>query len=154
MLIKITDDITESIRKTDPHRHKYADAMAEYLDFDANMRCDRDSGDVECGTGWFAEFGKRILCHDERGFVWVEKWPNDLAAEQVFNAMQAYYEAWDDENPDYDDDLPEGMSISREAMLELLDAHLFYVAQCATESKVALDLAAWQVAGQPRGTER
>lgn len=135
MLVKISDDYTVSITKTDPHRHKYLDAMAEYLDREVNMFSDEWSGNVECPTGAFARFGKRILFNDERGFVWVEKWPSDRAAAQVFAALELYYYTWDDE--EITDE------VTRTQMLANRDAYLKMVAERALVNVEAPEFDDW-----------
>lgn len=89
------------IRKTDPHRTKYGDAMAEYLDGRLEWASE-ESGDVECPTGHFTRFGRRILVTDDRGFVWVEKWATTEKAERVYSAMDQFYWYWADEEMEED----------------------------------------------------
>lgn len=141
----------QSIRLTDPRRHKYADAMAEYLsDLAMDGGQDQDSGDVECPTGWFARFGRRILVGDERGFVWVEVWPEPLAAEQVYNAMQRYYDEWS-----YDEwcDGNEAERTEEEQAAILADCNRFmsYVAECAHENLESYDFEGWVARERPEG---
>lgn len=95
--------------------HKYGrDPMAEYLDYLAGtgMFADRDSGNVECASGWFAQFGKRILRHDERGFVWVEKYATKEEADAIYEALDAEYAEWDrDEDEDFEVSITDGQAM-------------------------------------------
>jgi hypothetical protein len=87
-----------SVRRTDPHRHKYPDAMAEYLDHLAlDGMHDSTEGDAEASVGWFLQFGKRILRGDNQGFVWVEALPSKAAADDHMDALRGMYAAslWD-----------------------------------------------------------
>ena len=131
-----------SIFKSD-ERHKFSTAMAEYL-YELGMRgaFDRQSGDVECLTGGFTLFGRRILFEDSRGFVWTETFADQRGAEQVYAALEMYYYTWSDE--DYDD-------LERELNLVEADRYLQYVALCAYENLEAFDVDAWRVNGKPEG---
>lgn len=145
MIVKDYMGGTFSIKKNDPHRHKYADAMAEYLDYlDYGMVADGYSGDSECLTGHFARFGRRILVGDDRGFVWVEKWPSEQSARQVYDAMDHYYGWWADEESDLSESV-------RAAMLDLCNLFLDYVTQCAVENLEAFDFDRWTMEDQPKG---
>lgn len=144
MLVKIFGSYAEEVSKASA-RYKYGgDPMAEYLDLKGSDYSDEWSGHVECPTGWFARFGRRILFHSEQGFVWVEKWPSDRAAAQVFAALERYYYTWDDEESD----------LSDAALMLLLDecnAFLGYVAECARENLEAFDFDSWVVRDKPKG---
>lgn len=138
-----------SIKLTDPHRHKYDSAMAEYLD----MLCmvgahDRSAGNAESPVGWFCQFGKRILRGDSQGFVWVEVWPEEQAARQVFDALefvegQWSYDEWGDEDEPRTED---------EEMAAMDDAHLFlrYVMDTAENNLIAYDHGTWVAFGRPK----
>jgi hypothetical protein len=43
-----------------------------------------------------AQYGKRILCTNALGFVWVEKYESVSAAEQVMHNISESYFAWED----------------------------------------------------------
>lgn len=131
-----------SIFKSD-ERHKFDTAMAEYL-YELGMRgaFDRQSGDVECATGAFTLFGRRILFEDSRGFVTVEMFSDRRGAEQVYAALEMYYGVWSDE--DYED-------VERELNLAEADAYLTYVGACARENLEAFDVEAWRVNDEPKG---
>lgn len=135
------------ITKTDPHRHKYADAMAEYLDWLSAESMERGSGDAECPTGWFVQFGRRILVGDERGFVWVEVWPEEAAATQVYEAMDLYYSQWA-----YDDWSDEEERTEAQQMAIMDDCNLFlrYVADTAINNLEAFDYDRWVAEGRPK----
>lgn len=125
------------IRKTDAHRHKYDTALTEFIctaRFDELW--DRSSGDVECPTGYFALIGRRIVVSDDRGFVWTETYPEKLAAEQVYNALDLYYCEWADE---------ESSEEIREANLQDADAYLAYVVECAKENAGAYSFRLWKL---------
>ena len=89
------------IRWTDPYRSKYGSAMAEYLDL-------LDGEDESTGsTEWsiFARrFGKRILCGDDRGFVWVTRFATEDDAIREFEDIDAKYCAWENQDEDEDED--------------------------------------------------
>ena len=129
------------IRRTDPNRHKYADALAEYIDTACYL--DTYSGDVESPTGWFALVGRRIIVHDSRGFVHVETFPEPWGALQVYDAMDALYCAWANDDEDDID--------ARAATIDELERHLGYVIACALENLDAHTMAEWRVHGRPTG---
>jgi len=83
----------DDIRLTDPHRHKYNSAMAEYLD--SGLDADQSTGGVDW-HGHVGLFGKRLLHTAARGFVSVEKFPTKAAAVERFDAIDAEYSAWVD----------------------------------------------------------
>lgn len=61
--------------------------MAEFLwQLSLDSGEDDSYGDGDLGI-WFALFGKRILCSDEQGFVWIDKYPNEAEALRDFNEM-------------------------------------------------------------------
>lgn len=88
-------DYSHEIRLTDPHRHKYGSAMAEYLDH-------LDGDDAWTGSTEWSEyvqrFGKWLLFSDDRGFVTAEKYPTVAAAVERFEEIDAAYSAWCEEN--------------------------------------------------------
>lgn len=121
------------ITKTDSTRHKYADAISEYLD---NAELDW-SGSVECPTGAYALAGRRIVFTDDRGFVWTETYPDADGAEQVFDALELYYCDWEDDDP------------TRVDVLSRDDRYLCYVVDCAKNLCTAFSVRTWLVQGQP-----
>lgn len=86
--------------------HKYGgDPLAEYLDMLAldGFYADDESGDVEAPTGWFGRFGKRLLHHDEQGFVEVVRYASASDATAAFGMLEDEYDIWaDDEIADDD----------------------------------------------------
>lgn len=90
----------EDVRKTDPHRHKFGSAMAEFLyllGLDGGE--DESCGDAEAPVGYVQRFGKRLLRSDSRGFVDDEKYPTEEIAKRVFAALErAHYEYEEDED--------------------------------------------------------
>jgi len=146
MLIKDYGDNVVSIKRSDS-RYKYDSAMAEYLSYkDVQMFSDRESGDVECPTGYFAQFGRRILVSNDRGFVWVEVWPSEESAEQVFYAMEHYYSVWSDE----EDCANEMTYEQRTAALDVADKFLAYVAGNASNNLEAFSFDRWVAEGKPK----
>ena len=88
----------QQVRATDPYRHKYSDAMAEYLDHLAmDGAHDSTEGHAEASCGWFLQFGKRILRGDNQGFVWTERCPTQAAADDLMETLRGMYAAsqWD-----------------------------------------------------------
>ena len=80
--------------------HKYGgDPLAEYLDMLAldSSYADNEAGDVEAPTGWFARFGKRLLHHDEQGFVEVVRYASVGDATAAFEMLEAEYDIWADD---------------------------------------------------------
>lgn len=84
-------DYSHEIRLTDPHRHKYGSAMAEYLDH-------LDGDDARTGSTEWSEyvqrFGKWLLFSDDRGFVTAEKCPTVADAVERFDVIDAAYSEW------------------------------------------------------------
>lgn len=86
--------------------HKYGgDPLAEYLDMLAldGSYADGESGDVEAPTGWFARFGKRLLHHDEQGFVEVVRYASASDATAAFGMLEDEYDIWADDEIDDDE---------------------------------------------------
>ena len=83
--------------------HKYGgDPLAQYLDMLAldGSYADDESGDVEAPTGWFARFGKRLLHHDEQGFVEVVRYASVGDATAAFEMLEDQYDIWADDEID------------------------------------------------------
>lgn len=134
-----------TITRTDPHRHKFADTLTEYMyDGLVDMWADRSSGEGECPTGWFAQMGRRILMGDDRGFVWHETYPDKEGATFVFDALDFYYGIWADE----DEELSEA---ARMMQLVMADKYLAYVVDCAQNMCEPYDVVRWNVQGRPNG---
>lgn len=85
---------TTTITRTDPHRHKFGSAMAEYLYEKMNDWGERSDGDAEAPTGWWCQFGKRVLWGDSRGFVDVDTWSTEAEADRHVAEAEAAYSAW------------------------------------------------------------
>jgi hypothetical protein len=97
-----TVDYSHEIRLTDPHRHKWGSAMAEYLDhLDGE---DEWTGSTEW-TEYVQRFGKWLLSSDDRGFVSAVKYATVDAARARFNEINEAYSAWV-EAEDEDEDIP------------------------------------------------
>ena len=129
--------------------HKYCgDPMAEYCDWVAMRDMERGSGDVECPTGYFVQLGRRILFNDTQGFVWLEKWPEEQAATQVFEALDRYYGEWSYEP--WNDNEPERTEDEQEAILADCDLYLKYVASTAEENLIAYGYDEWVRFGRPK----
>lgn len=80
-------------------KYKYGgDPMAEYLDMLAgDGGQDDETGEVDWQY-WVAKFGKRLLFTDDRGFVWVEKYKDEVSAKGVFESIGEEYGDWLNEN--------------------------------------------------------
>jgi len=92
----------DDIRWTDRYRHKYGSAIAEYLGTveGGTIVADEDTGSVEAPTGWVGRFGRRLMIEDDRGFVSVERFDTEADAIERFEAIDAEYGAWmDDDEP-------------------------------------------------------
>lgn len=85
---------TVTIIRTDPHRHKFGSAMAEYLYEKMNDWGERSDGDAEAPTGWWCQFGKRILWGDSRGFVDVDTHPTLVEANNAVAQAEVAYSEW------------------------------------------------------------
>lgn len=89
----------DDIRRTDPYRHKFADAMSEYLyglDHD-----DRDGDSTDYGL-WFARVGRWIVWEQSTGAVGATKFETEDEARRFFTDESANYGRW------LGDDEPEG----------------------------------------------
>ena len=92
----ILRDHSIEIRRTDPYRRKFADAMSEYLhQLSLDSGWDEASGNVDAPTGWFARFGKRILHEDSQGFVWTENFTDEAACIAQYDLLATEYDTWD-----------------------------------------------------------
>lgn len=123
------------IRVHDPHRHKYADALAEYVDLHADRFYDNASGDVECPTGWFAIVGRRLIRHDDRGFVWVETYADKDGAERVFDALNALYCAWGDEDAE-DDEREDAYALAADRATRVIESESHRAAERSVRGSV------------------
>ena len=74
-----------TIRKTDSYRHKYGDAMAEYLD--TCLEPDDVVGDTDGPYDYCARHGKRLMFTDSQGFVSVDTYRSVGDALAVFDAI-------------------------------------------------------------------
>lgn len=93
LMICRNEPCKEDIRATDPHRHKYDNAMAEYLDFIGADYEDESTGSVEW-CEYVQRFGKRLLITDDRGFVTCDKYATEDAAREVFGRADVAYGEW------------------------------------------------------------
>jgi hypothetical protein len=82
------------IRRTDPDRHKYDSAMAEFLDVLGMDYADEDTGDTEFADGHAMRFGRRILWTDDRGFVACDTYDAESDARSVMDQYAGEYAAW------------------------------------------------------------
>lgn len=113
----------ESIVKSDPHRHKFNDALTEYVYGQMDGWSDNSSGDAECPAGWYAKVGgRRLIRGDERGFVWMETFGNESDRDCIYQALDGAYWAWsaDEWDEDFLDD--------EEVIQARLDERLLYLA--------------------------
>jgi hypothetical protein len=87
MECKTLGDEVVTIRKTDRFRHKYGDAMAEYLDTCLDGP-DDVVGDCDGPYGYYCgRYGKRLLFTDSFGFVSVDTFRSAGDALAVFDAI-------------------------------------------------------------------
>jgi hypothetical protein len=102
------DIVQDDIRLTDPTRHKFNSAMAEYL-YMYLINGDDGEARVTFGEGeWANLYGKWILAGDNCGFVNAYKhsskaeadsaWQDYVDAEQEYNAE----DEWDDDADKFD----------------------------------------------------
>lgn len=137
-----------SIRKTDQHRHKYLDAMAEWISYWSQVGFERDdyAGDVECPVGYFERHGKRILICDDQGYVWVNKYHDERGAQAMFHALERYYDTWDDEA--FGD---EALIELRQIDLNRCDRFIGYVARNEVHNLESFEFDVWVSMGEPKG---
>ena len=57
---------------------------------------DEETGTTEWGV-WCARFGRDLLFTDDQGFVWSEKHFDEAAAKVAFDAIDAAYAEWNEE---------------------------------------------------------
>lgn len=137
------------IRLSDPHRHKFADALTEYVYDDTDRWVDHASGDAESPIGWFAQCGKRILRGDSQGFVWVERFGNDHEADMIVRALHYFDGVWDIEA--WEDVSVEAFSAEHDEMIDRAWRYLSYCYSCDAESCDPHDWDMWRVHGEPHG---
>lgn len=92
----VVEPYAEDIRYKDSHRHKFGDAIAEYLYTKGLDYADQDTGSVEWDV-FIMRFGKRLLINDDRGFVWCETFPSEAEAIAAFEEIDAAYAKWEEE---------------------------------------------------------
>ena len=85
MECKTSGDQIVTINKTDLFRHKYGDAMAEYLD--TCRWADDVVGDCDGPYDYCGRYGKRLLFTDSQGFVSVDTFRSADDALAVFDAI-------------------------------------------------------------------
>jgi len=125
-------------------RHKFDSALTEYVHDEMMDTWGADSsGDAESTTGWFAQIGKRILRGDSRGFVWIEKFDDVHAADQIVAALNLADAAWicdDDGDDEFDEDTYANVL-----------AYLAYCYVTIGESCDCHTFDAWTIHGSPTG---
>jgi hypothetical protein len=135
-------DSDSEIRQTDPHRHKFADALTEYAYDRMDAWAYGGSGDVDCPTGWFARIGdKRIIRGDDSGFVWVEKFADKRGREAVYYALELVFWAWSEE------DVPEDAQTRN---IERAGDYLTYCYVHEANNLESLTYDEWLAQGRPR----
>lgn len=82
-----------SVRSVDQHRHKYSDAIAEWLDYHPDHE-DESTGDVESPTGYVARFGRTLLVTDSRGFVDRDTYRTEQEARERYTDCEENYTLW------------------------------------------------------------
>ena len=89
----------DEITRTDENRHKFADAMAEYLwGLTMDSSQDDERGNVDEFGIWGARFGRHVLFTDSRGFVWRDRYSTEREADDALAELEA------DREPNCDDD--------------------------------------------------
>lgn len=87
----------DDIRAIDPRRHKYADGMAEYLSTALLGEGDRECGNACDWDVYVAQYGKRLLLTDTRGFVWVQKYATEEDASADYDRIELAWCEYEDE---------------------------------------------------------
>jgi hypothetical protein len=91
--MKLSDGTTISRAEVSPHKFG-GDPMAEFLyTLNLDSSFDRITGDA---CDWFyivSQYGKRLLFNDSHGFVWVDKYETEAEASEVFDAIDADFNA-------------------------------------------------------------
>lgn len=99
--MKLSDGTIISKAEVSPHKFG-GDPMAEYLYYlslDSSFP-DRQTGNAVEWSVYVSQFGKRLVCCDTQGFVWVEKYDTVADADRSFTEYdEAYaeFEGDDDE---------------------------------------------------------
>lgn len=83
-----------SVRLTDQYRHKYSDAIAEWLDMHPDYE-DESTGDTEAPTGYVARFGRTLLTTDSRGFVDRDTYRTVEEARRALDDIADEYYSWE-----------------------------------------------------------
>ena len=134
-----------TITQTDPYRHKFADAISEYVYDDMDLWHEAH-GDAESPVGWFSQLGKRIIRGDSQGFVWVEKFGNAHEASMIARALHIFDDAWHACEPDgyeWNDEIPEEFGPEHDQMIEQAGNYLAYSYACDAESCDPLEFDVW-----------
>lgn len=83
----------DSIRVSDV-RHKYSSAIAEYCWVTCLGGCSDDvTGSDDFGLT-VSRLGRRLVCSDEQGFVWVERFVTERQAIVAFLGIDEDYGKW------------------------------------------------------------
>lgn len=90
-----TDEVRETVSP-----HKFGDSRAAAALWLSSLESgqDEETGSTEWDV-WVARFGRRLLCCDDQGFVWVNTFPTEHEAQAAFNKVDAEYAEWDDDDP-------------------------------------------------------
>lgn len=89
--MRLHDGTVISRAEVSPHKFG-GDPMAEYLwMLSLDSSYDRCTGDCVEWVVWVAQFGKRLLCSDPQGFVWIDQYPSVERANEAFEATEARY---------------------------------------------------------------
>lgn len=139
-----------TITWSDPHRHKFADALTEYIYDDMDSWSSDAGGDHESQIGWFAQIGKRILRGDGQGFVWLERFGNEHEADMIIRALRHYDDIWSMGEWSEDEDF-EPFSTEHDDMLTEALNYVAYVYACDAESCDPPDIDMWRVHDRPSG---
>ena len=132
-----------SVRWTDVHRHKFDTALSEWVFEHYEEYADRDTGSTEAPMGHVLWAGRRLFFTDDRGFVSCDTYPDKAGAEQVFDALDLWYGAWE-----FDGDMEE---LGFPASMGDYQRFCRYVIECATENLEARPFMVWFEFDQPKG---
>lgn len=95
--MKLHDGTIVSRAEVSPHKFG-GDPMAEFLwSLDMVSGQDEYTGDAIDWHYYVARYGKRLLFCNTQGFVWVDKYPTDREASEVFNQIESDYATWEEE---------------------------------------------------------
>lgn len=108
---------------------RHNNSIAEVIEFKC-LGADAETGSVEAPMGHVMRFGKRLMFTDSAGFVSVRRFPSVAWASAVYDALDGWYGAWEEES----DEQWVHTEISRR------EAYLTYVMFCLDSELPSPDL--------------